>query len=465
MQVSYSFRNYLLKSVISNQGLITYSDFSRIPEESHNAKSIILNLSQVLDMHIRQNPIGTRNSELSQRVFKSFHIHQQERALSSSLQIKFLSECREKLRFFLKWSKSQVQANDRFSTYSYQKDYSRPASNSITQSIRSQSLSVKSEAQQLLSSSSSKPIIRSRVESESAFSQNSRQKSPFDRLYNNAAHKEAALEKNRTHAIIREMEECTFRPKVMNDVDRDGNVFERLSHNDSRLKDPVALKYKEVKEMQECTFSPKINPPKGPNREKPFEKLYNDADAQRKRFMEKEMEVKQNEVVDCTFRPNINENTGQVTAGNVYEKLYNNFQEIQKQRIRKQLEGNHDEAEVKFVPKLMTQPEGLGKYSRLYAEVEKKKAKPLEKERSSSAPRRKRSDEVPRFEHLYALHKEKQERNIILQDRYLKESGVVFKPNLVKSGTPKGKRDFSPKMAYPMPRNPNVDSSSLSSFN
>src|SRR5574343_177132 len=123
MQVSYSFRNYLLKSVISNQGLITYSDFSRIPEESHNAKSIILNLSQVLDMHIRQNPIGTRNSELSQRVFKSFHIHQQERALSSSLQIKFLSECREKLRFFLKWSKSQVQANDRFSTYSYQKDY------------------------------------------------------------------------------------------------------------------------------------------------------------------------------------------------------------------------------------------------------------------------------------------------------------------------------------------------------
>ena len=135
MKVSYSFRNYLLKSVRENQGLITYSDFSRIPEESHNTKSIILNLSQVLDIHIRQNPIGTRNSEFSHRVFKSFHIHQQERALTSSLQIKFLSECRAKLRFFLKWSQSQPSSNDRFSTFSYQKDYSLPASNSVSQSI------------------------------------------------------------------------------------------------------------------------------------------------------------------------------------------------------------------------------------------------------------------------------------------------------------------------------------------
>ena len=261
------------------------------------------------------------------------------------------------------------------------------------------------------------------------------------------------------------MDECTFRPRVTNEADRNGSVFDRLSQNDSRVKDPVGLRYKESKEMQECTFSPKINAQKGPGRDKPFEKLYKDADDQRKRFMEKEFQSKQTEVVDCTFRPNINGTPGQGPPGNVYEKLYNNFQEIQKQRIKKQLEGYDEDAEIKFIPKLMTRPEAGGKYSRLYAEVEKKKVKFNEKEKSSSAPRRKGSDEVPRFEQLYALHKEKQERNVVLQDRFLKESGVVFKPNLGKSGTPKAKRDFSPKMAYPMPRNPNIEGSSFSSFN
>ena len=326
-------------------------------------------------------------------------------------------------------------------------------------------MSIKSEAQQLLNSSSSKPIIRSKFESESIFSQNSRQSSPFDRLYNNAAHKEAILEKSRTEAIIREMDECTFRPKVTNELDRNGSVFERLSQNDSRLTDSVGLRYKESKEMQECTFSPKINAQKGPSRERPFEKLYKDADDQRKRFMEKEYQYKQSEVVDCTFRPNVSGTAGQGTAGNVYEKLYNNFQEIQKQRIKKQLEGYDEGADIKFIPKLMTRTEGIGKYSKLCDEVEKKKVQFNEKEKSASVKRRNGSDEVPRFEQLYALHKEKQERNVALQDRFLKESGVVFKPNLGKSGTPKGQRDFSPKMAYPMPRNPNSEAAFFSSFN
>jgi hypothetical protein len=459
MQVSYSFRNYLLKVVIKKKGLISYSDFSRIPEESQNTKSIILNLSQVLDVQIRSSPIGTFYSELAQRVFKYFFYHQQERALKSSLEIKALSSTREKMRFFFRWSKILGQPSDRLSTLSYLKEYSRPASHSVSQSVRSQSLSVKSEAKQLLSSSSSKPLIRGRVES--VFDHNSR-KSPFNRLYDHAANKEVTLEKNRTDFIMREMEECTFRPKVNCDVDRAGNVFDRLSQSDSRIRDTIGLNYKEVQEMQECTFSPKINPPKSPYKEKAFEKLYNDAEAQRKKFMEKELQQKHSEVIDCTFRPNINGNSGQVTAGNVYEKLYNNFQEIQKQRIKKQLAGQLEEAEVQFVPKLMTQAEGPGKYSRLYAEVEKKKRP--EKERSSSAPRRKKSDEIPRFEHLYALHREKQERQVVMQDRYLKETGVVFKPNLAKTLTPKSKRD-SPKMAYPLPRNPNLDSASLSSFN
>lgn len=230
------------------------------------------------------------------------------------------------------------------------------------------------------------------------------------------------------------------------------------------LKESPPIKFNEYKEIQECTFSPKINPPKQKHAERPFDKLYNDAEVQRKKIMEKELRQKQSEVVDCTFRPNINGTTGQVVVGNVYEKLYNNFQEIQKQRIKKQVQGKEkDEAEVQFVPKLMTQGEGVGRFGRSNLDGEKKKE--VEKERSSSAPRRKKSDEVPRFEHLYALHKDKQDRHLVLQERFLKESGVVFKPNLVKSGTPKSKRrEFSPKLAYPLPKNPNSDNA-LSSYN
>jgi hypothetical protein len=222
-------------------------------------------------------------------------------------------------------------------------------------------------------------------------SQKSRQTSPFNRLYNHAASKEAVLENNRNQAFLKEMEECTFRPKVTSEIDRNGNVFERLHQSGIYQKESPLVKYNEYKEIQECTFSPKINPPRHASAERPFNKLYNDAEVQRKKIMEKELKQKQIEVVDCTFRPNINETTGlgMVGNGNVYEKLYNNFQEIQKQRVNKQGQGR-DVAEVQFVPKLMSQGENLGKYSRLYAELEKRKEKPKERERSTSAPRRKK---------------------------------------------------------------------------
>ena len=401
----------------------------------------------------------------------------QEKALQSSVFVKVLSETKEKLRFFLKWSNSAQASNDRFSAFSYVKDTTRPISATQSVSVRSQSFSVKSEAQQLLSSSSSKPILHSRLEYESSASQKSRQASPFNRLYKDAASKESLLENNRNQAFLKEMEECTFRPKVTSDPDRTGNVFERLHQSGIYQKENPLIKYNEYKEIQECTFSPKINPPRHTSAERPFNKLYNDAEVQRKKIMEKELRQKQSEVVDCTFRPNINGTTGLGVVGNtnVYEKLYNNFQEIQKKRVHKQGQQGRDVAEVQFVPKLMNQGENLGKYSRLYAELEKEKNNRKEtpkeeekikaRERSNSAPRRKKSEEVPRFEHLYALHKDKQDRNQVLQDRFLKESGVVFKPNLTKNTPTKTKpRDFSPKLEYPLPKNPNYESS-LSSYN
>lgn len=465
MKVTQSFRNYLLKLVNSIQGLITYQDFSRISEDPYNPKFQILSLSQVLDASIRSNPIGTNYSEISQRVHKSYQNYIREKALQSSIDVKILSETKNKLRLFYRWMHCPQATNDRFSSYSYVKDITQPLSINHSESVRSRSFSVKSEAQQLLSSSSSKPILQSRLEYDTSLSQKSRQTSPFNRLYNHAASKEAALENNRSQAFIKKMEECTFHPKVISDIDRTGNVFERLHQSGIVQRENPPIKFNEYKEIQECTFSPQINPPKQKNADRPFDKLYNDAEIQRKKIMEKELKQKQTEFIDCTFRPNINGNTGQVTVGNVYEKLYNNFQEIQKQRIKKQVQGkDKDEAEVQFVPKLMAQGDGIGRYTRVNVEVDRKKVV-IEKERSSSAPRRKKSDEVPRFEHLYALHKDKQDRHLVLQERFLKESGVVFKPNLVKSGTPKSKkREFSPKLAYPLPKNPNSDSA-LSSYN
>lgn len=273
---------------------------------------------------------------------------------------------------------------------------------------------------------------------------------------------------------MKELEECTFRPKVSpSHNDRNGSVFEKLNHSDLKEKEKVYQKIRDHKEMNGCTFKPKINSAKQFSSDNSFSKLYKDAEIQRQKIRNIELNEKDKDLENCTFRPLV-KGSAVESSENVYEKLYNNFQEIQKERKRKQVESQEKEiAEVQFVPRLVTPQKGSSEvpvYARLYAEVEKRKEKmkkkteEREQERSKSATRMRKPDEPPRFEHLYALHREKKDKQAALQEKYFKESGIVFKPNTSKKDI-KVHRQYSPKGPYPMPKNPYSDISSFSSHN
>ena len=282
------------------------------------------------------------------------------------------------------------------------------------------------------------------------------------------------LKKNRKEAISKELEECTFRPNVVNHEDREGSVFEKLNYRDVKEKEVIYQKIRDNKEMSGCTFKPKINSPKNFSSDNSFEKLYKDAEVNRQKIRNTELKEKDKDIVDCTFRPVI-KNVLPEGTGNVYEKLYNNFQEIQQERKRKQMEKHVNEiAEVQLIPRLVTAKQNSSEipvYTRLYAEVERRKEKmrrqveERDNERSKSATRIRKPDEAPRFEQLYALHKGKKDKQVALEERYMKEAGIIFKPNTSKKEVNKSIKQYSPKGPYPMPKNPQIDISWQSNHN
>ena len=271
---------------------------------------------------------------------------------------------------------------------------------------------------------------------------------------------------NRKEEISKELEEWTFRPTVVNYSEQAGLVYEKIHYKEVKEKEVMHQKTRDNNEMSEFTFKPKINPQKYYSSDSSFEKFYKDAEVKREKIRHKELSEKDKDIVDCTFRPVI-KNVLLEGTGNVYEKLYNNFQEIQKERRRKLLENQVKEvAEVQLIPRLVTPKQYYSEipvYTRLYAEVEKRKEKmrrqveERDRERSTSATRMKKTDEPPRFEHLYALHKDKKEKQVALEERYMKEAGIIFKPNISKKDANKVLKQYSPKGPYPMPKNPQSD--------
>lgn len=320
-----------------------------------------------------------------------------------------------------------------------------------------------------------KPVIPALRHSSSASNfENDEKSALFNRLYEDAAVKRAQLEKIQNQEKNRGMEECTFRPDIKEYSQSKSSVFERLNYSDVKEKSEYYKLQKESKELEGCTFHPKTNSVKSLSVDRSFDQLYKDAEDQRQKLRLKEMMEKDREMADCTFRPTVL-NPSTKSSGSVYEKLYNSYQESQKEKRRLELERKTKEAEeVRFVPKLLTpkrEGDSTPVYARLYAEVEKRKEKLKkkteekkneEKESSNSGSRSRKLEDPPRYEHLYSMHRESQEKKLMLQEKYFKESGVNFKPDTSKSNTPKRSRAHSPKILYPVPRRPSESNSEIS---
>lgn len=259
--------------------------------------------------------------------------------------------------------------------------------------------------------------------------------------------KKKSIERLRLEQKTKELEECTFRPEITEFSQRFSPVYSKFNPTDLKEKEEFYRQQKSQKELEGCTFQPKTNTHKALSLDRSFEKLYKDAEVHRQKMRSKELVEKDKEIANCTFKPAVL-NPSKSNAGNVYEKLYKSYQESQREKRRLQMEKEAKEIEEStFVPKLVTpKRECDGQvpvFERLYAQVEKKKEKLKKQEeevkaRPSSVARSKRSSEdPPRFESLYALHKESSQKKLALQEKLLKESGALFKPDTSKSSLSK----------------------------
>lgn len=269
----------------------------------------------------------------------------------------------------------------------------------------------------------------------------------YDRLYQHAVNKRAAMENNKSQDKDKELEECTFKPEI-SDSNVKSMVYEHLSFADKIEREEFLKQQKIKKEMEGCTFRPKTNScvvgsvDRSGTREKSFENLYRNAEEQRQSIRNKELMQRSKELDGCTFRPNVL-NPSKSPSGSVYEKLYKQYKDSERKKREKELEKQFKESdEQSHIPKLITPRKEVDTtpvYVRLYAEVEKRKEKLKKKqetsntERSTSARKPKNTDEPPRFELLYSLSKSASQRKVQLEEKIKKETGASFKPDLSKS--------------------------------
>lgn len=260
--------------------------------------------------------------------------------------------------------------------------------------------------------------------------------------------KKKSVERLRLEQKTKELEECTFRPEITEFSQRFSPVYSKFNPAHLKEKEELYRQQKSQKELEGCTFQPKTNTHKALSLDRSFEKLYKDAEVHRQKMRSKELVEKDKEIANCTFKPTVL-NPSKSNAGNVYEKLYKSYQESQREKRRLQMEKEAKEIEEStFTPKLITPKkecdDQVTVFERLYSQVEKKKEKLKKQEeeevkaRPSSVARSKRSSEdPPRFESLYALHKESSQKKLALQEKLLKESGALFKPDTSKSSLSK----------------------------
>ena len=67
---SYQFRNYLFKIVRKNQGILNYSDFPKIHEDTRNPENQIISLSHLLENAQKVDLFGEFYVDIADRIYK-----------------------------------------------------------------------------------------------------------------------------------------------------------------------------------------------------------------------------------------------------------------------------------------------------------------------------------------------------------------------------------------------------------
>ncbi|CAG9312634.1 unnamed protein product [Blepharisma stoltei] len=453
---SYDFRNYLFKA-----GLLNYSDFPKIYEDPSNPNSLIISLTSHL-----QDIFNSDFNDIAENIYSGWVQNQKECAARKIVFMKRRISVRECNTSFGIWKKIS-QNFELEQQFKKMKEYIvrlLKENKNLQQNQRKprnsepeihQSYFQKKAAMSLLESSSKQ--VSSSVFKEfpttgsldlNIISDKDKEKSElFTRLYEEAAKKREVLEKVQEQFKDKDLVECTFKPDIYSNTQPNISVFERLQMSDKKLKEDFYKLKREEKELSECTFKPRVNSIRSSKSEHSFEKLYKDAEVQRQKQRTKEIIEKDKELENCTFKPSVSVMSRKSEdEPPIYIKLYNSYQDHQKEQRKKELEKKiEEEKNHPFTPKLMTpkrESSGTPVHERLYSEKEKREEKlkkqreeqekEFEKARHGSVPRGE-SDEVPRYENLYQNFKEIQDKKVVLKEKFMKDAGISFKPDMTKS--------------------------------
>ena len=384
---------------------------------------------------------------MAHRIYKSWLAYQRENSIRTLFQVKLVHEARVKSSFFALWRTSK-SCGKKESFIAKNFTLGKPLSMSSLQGNIGEAGKVNTQFNYKMNlpnpiqqSHHSLYQFRDLHESQESLNQ---EPSFGDRLYNQATQK---AKPSLPTSEAKSLEECTFRPEISTYGQSKSSVYQNFDPAAHKEKEEFYKHQKAQKELEGCTFHPRTNFGKNLSLDRSFEKLYHDAEVHRQKMRNKELVEKDKEIAECTFKPQVL-NPSKSVSGNVYEKLYKNYQESQREKRRLQLEKEAKEIEEStFTPKLMTpkrEGENVPVYIRLYSEMEKKKEKQRKEEekiRPASVNQVRAPEDPPRYESLYALHKETSQKRVALQEKVLKESGAVFKPNTSKPGTPKRSRE------------------------
>jgi len=240
----------------------------------------------------------------------------------------------------------------------------------------------------------------------------------YDRLYSEAKRKQEDANRKRAEREAKIMEECTFSPEVRSlSLTRD-SVFERLTSYDSTSKNDFHVKQRESRELEGCTFAPSINQSVSSSirSSSPHERLYKLAATQKQALRHKELKAKAQEVEGCTFKPEV-KSRRKSNEGDVYQKLYNHFEQLQKGKRVVEAKAETDFLKtIPFSPQINSTSRSNSQepaHERLYKDKEKQQKKleelkaehdrELKAKRSPTINRSfNRSGDIPVYERLYS---------------------------------------------------------------
>jgi hypothetical protein len=146
--------------------------------------------------------------------------------------------------------------------------------------------------------------------------------------------------------------------------------LEKLTHSNKEVYLEAARVFKKMEEKKECTFKPKVNI-EGRRYEDVqdlFERLHEDRARRNESIKYREEQKMRMEVQNCTFSPKTvipkdpqmrksrNNGSGPGDKSQIYEKLYSDFDSIQRKKLRQQYERETKvKEELTFKPFLITQ--------------------------------------------------------------------------------------------------------------